>query len=143
MDTLDKRLLAALALDARTSVSTLARQLGVARTTAQARVERLERRGIIVGYSLKLGDAMRLGRIKATVLLQIEPRSNAAVVARLRRMAAVEVVHTSSGRFDMVLQIACETTEELDTTLDEIGAITGVLSSESLIHLSTKFDRAI
>jgi DNA-binding Lrp family transcriptional regulator len=59
----------------------------------------------------------------------------------LRSLPGVEVVHTTSGRFDLLVQIAARTTQELDETLDNIGAARGVKSSESLIHLSTKLDR--
>ncbi len=141
-DDLDNRILSTLSADARTSISTLARGLGIARTTAQARLERLERSGTIAGYTLKLGTIARLGRIRATVLLQVEPRSTAAVVSRLKAMPEVEVVHTSSGRFDMILELASATTTAMDQVLDIIGGIPGVRSSESLIHLSTKFNRA-
>ncbi len=143
IDETDKKILAGLSVDARTSVSTLARQLGLARTTVQARLERLERGGVIAGYTVKLGDATRLLRIRATVLLQVEPRSTAPVVNRLKSMPEVEIVHTTSGRFDMILQLASATTAEMDQVLDTIGGIQGVRSSESLIHLTTKFDRAL
>lgn len=143
MDDIDNRLLAELGQDARASVSILARRLGLARTTVQSRIEKLERTGVISGYTVKLGEGARLGRIKATVLVQFEPRSGPNVVQRLRNMPEVEVAHTSSGRFDMVLQVATRNTSQLDEILDKIGAITGVQSSESLIHLSTKIDRAI
>jgi DNA-binding Lrp family transcriptional regulator len=143
MDELDRQLISLLSVDARTSVSTLARRLSLARTTVQARLERLERNKIIAGYTLKLGAATRLGRIKATVLLQVEPRSTATVLARLRPMPEVEIAHTTSGRFDMILQLVSDTTADMDTVLDAIGGIQGVKSSESLIHLTTKFDRAL
>lgn len=143
MDDLDTRILAALSKDARVGVSTLARQMGVARTTVQARLDRLETTGVIAGYSLKLGDNARLKRIRATVLLQLEPRKSAALVTRLKALSEVEIVHTTSGRFDMVLELACGTTAALDETLDRIGAFEGVRSSESLIHLATKFDRRL
>ncbi|NOX39083.1 MAG: Lrp/AsnC family transcriptional regulator [Alphaproteobacteria bacterium] len=143
MDDLDKQIINRLSADARTSVSTLARQLKLARTTVQARLERLERKGVIAGYTLKLGQATQLHRIRATVLLQVEPRGTASVVARLRAMPEVEIVHTSSGRFDMILQLVSDTTAEMDQVLDLIGGIKGVRSSESLIHLSTKFDRVV
>lgn len=143
MDETDQKLVNALAADARASVSTLARRLGLARTTVQARIERLEDRGVIAGYTVKLGEAAQLNRIKATVLLQYDPRKGALVLQRLKTIAEVQVVHTSSGRFDMVLQLATQNTAKLDETLDVIGAIDGVRSSESLIHLSTKFDRSL
>jgi Lrp/AsnC ligand binding domain len=55
----------------------------------------------------------------------------------------VEKVFTTSGRFDFLLQVACPNTSVLDQVLDQIGAMTGVKASESLIHLSTKIDRAV
>ena len=143
MDDIDITLIRELSTDARTSISTLARRLGLARTTVQARLEKLERSGVIAGYTVKLGDATRLNRIRATVLVQFDPRTGPHVVQRLRSMPEVEVAHTASGRFDLVLKLGTPNTERLDKVLDEIGAIKGVRSSESLIHLSTKIDRAI
>lgn len=141
MDDTDRELLAQLEGNARLPVATLARRLGLARSTVQARIERLEERGIIAGYALKLGDGARGDQIRATVLLSLEPRSTPAVLARLKTLAPVEVAHTASGRFDMVLQLAARSTSELDLALDAIGEIEGVRSSESLIHLSTRIDR--
>ncbi len=143
MDETDQKLINALSTDARAPISTLARRLGLARTTVQARLERLEHRGIITGYTVKLGEEAKSGRIRATVLLQLDPRKGPLILQRLKNMPEVQVVHTSSGRFDMVLQLATRNTARLDETLDTIGGIDGVRSSESLIHLSTKFDRLL
>ncbi|MFZ5710169.1 MAG: Lrp/AsnC family transcriptional regulator [Pseudomonadota bacterium] len=143
MDDLDRSILALLGADARISVATLARRLKVARSTIQARLERLETSGIIAGYTVKLGEAARQGRIRATVLLMIEPRAQANVLSRLKSIPEVERVHTTSGRVDLLLQVAAPSTAVLDHVLDQIGEMTGVRSSESLIHLSTKLDRAV
>ncbi|WP_112309111.1 Lrp/AsnC family transcriptional regulator [Pseudogemmobacter bohemicus] len=143
MDELDRSLIGLLSADARISVATLARRLKVARSTIQARLERLENTGIIAGYTLKLGEAAREGRLRASVLVTIEPRGQAAILTRLKSIHEVEKVYTTSGRFDLLLQIACPNTQILDQVLDQIGAMTGVKSSESLIHLSTRIDRAV
>ena len=143
MDELDRSMLGLLGADARMSVATLARRLKVARSTVQARLERLEAAGVIAGYTVKLGEAARQGRIRATVLLTIEPRAQANVLSRLKSIAEVERVHTTSGRVDLLLQVSAPSTAVLDATLDQIGEMTGVKSSESLIHLSTKIDRAV
>ena len=143
MDDLDRNILGLLGADARMSVAPLARRLKVARSTIQARLERLETTGVIAGYTLKLGEAARQGRLRASVLLTIEPRALAAVLTRLKAMSEVERVFTTSGRFDLLLQIAAPNTQLLDTLLDQIGGMTGVKSSESLIHLSTRIDRAV
>lgn len=143
MDDLDRNILAQLSGDARMSVAVLARRLRVARSTVQARLERLESTGAIAGYTLRLGEAARGARIRATVLLGIEPRAQAGVLSRLKSLPQVERVHTTSGRVDLLLQLATSSTTELDETLDRIGGIEGVRSSESLIHLATKLDRAV
>lgn len=142
MDDTDRALVAALTTDARVSVATLARRLRLARSTVQARLERLERSGAIAGYTVRLGEGARPDRIRATVLLSIEPRSQTATVARLKVLAEVERVHTTSGRFDLLVLVAAGSTAALDGVLDAIGAIPGVRDTESLIHLSTKLDRA-
>ena len=58
-------------------------------------------------------------------------------------IAAIGRVHTPSGRVDLLLQVAAPSTAVLDSVLDQIGEMTGVRQSESLIHLSTKLDRAV
>ena len=143
MDELDKGILGLLSADARISVATLARRLKVARSTIQARLERLETTGIIVGYTVTLGEAARAGRLRTTVLLTIEPRAQAAILTRLKSIPEVERIHTTSGRVDLLLQLAADSTQQIDTVLDQIGEMQGVKSSESLIHLSTKVDRAV
>ncbi|OYX41901.1 MAG: AsnC family transcriptional regulator [Rhodobacterales bacterium 32-67-9] len=143
MDDLDRSILGFLGSDARISVATLARRLKVARSTIQARLERLESSGVIAGYTVKLGEAARQNRIRATVLLTIEPRAQANVLTRLKAVPEVERIHTTSGRVDFLLQVAAPSTTALDDVLDQIGEMTGVKGSESLIHLSTKLDRAV
>ena len=140
IDDTDRALLSLLSENARMPIAMLARRLGLARTTVQARLERLEESGAIAGYTLRLGDVAR-PRIRATALLSIELRSGPSVLQKLKTLPAVETVHTSSGRVDLVVELAAESTSELDETLDRIGETRGVRSSESLIHLATKLDR--
>ncbi len=139
-DETDLQLLALLRDNARRPVADLARALGLARTTVQARIERLENTGVIQGYTLRSSAAMR-PPLQATVLISIEPRAGPDVLARLRSLSGVEVVHTTSGRFDLLAQVVAQTTADLDQTIDRIGDARGVKSSESLIHLATKLDR--
>ncbi|MBV7410431.1 Lrp/AsnC family transcriptional regulator [Maritimibacter sp. DP1N21-5] len=141
MDDIDRKILQLLAEDARTPVATLARKTGLARSTAQARLDRMEANGTIAGYALRLGDATRAGQIRATVLLMLEPRATPAVLAKLERMLVIEAAHTVSGRADMILTLGAPTTAHIDEALDLIGTIEGVKGSETLIHLSTKIDR--
>lgn len=140
IDETDRALLNLLAENARMPVATLARRLGLARTTVQARLDKLETNGTIAGYTLKLGAAHRAS-LRATVLLSIEAAASAKILARLKSQPQVDTVHTASGRFDLVVTLSADTTEALDAVLDRICETSGVRSSESLIHLTTKLDR--
>lgn len=140
IDNLDHALLALLQENARMPVAVLARRLGLARTTVQARLDRLEDSGTIAGYTVRVTDAFR-APLRATALVSIEPRSAPTVLARLESLPGVRTVHTTSGRFDLIVGLEAATTEDLDDTLDRIGEAKGVRGSESLIHLSTKIDR--
>jgi DNA-binding Lrp family transcriptional regulator len=140
IDETDRALIALLQENARLPVATLARKLGLARTTVQARLDRLETSGVIQGYALRLNESLR-APLRATVLVSIEPRTGPTVLARLKSLPQVQRVHTTSGRWDLIVTVEARTTEGLDETLDRIGEAKGIKSSESLIHLSTKMDR--
>ena len=143
LDETDRALLRLLKRDARMATAELARRIGASRTTVQARLERLERRGTIAGYTVVTGEGVDSGAIRATVLAQIEPRATPALVAALNRMAEVETVVTTAGRFDMIVGLAAPTTAALDAALDRIGLLDGVRALESLIHLTLRIDRRI
>nr|WP_227258004.1 Lrp/AsnC family transcriptional regulator [Kangsaoukella pontilimi] len=141
IDETDRDILRCLRENARTPVAAIAKRLDLARSTVQSRLERLESSGAIEGYTVRVSSAVRARPIRASALLEIEPRKLVAVMARLRQIDSIESVHTTSGRIDLLVTIAARTTEELDKALDTIGEIDGVTDSESLIHLTTKLDR--
>lgn len=142
LDETDRALLGLLARNARTPATELARRLGVARTTVQARIERLERLGAILGYTIRAGEGAAR-TIRAYVLIQVEPRSAPAVSAALARMPEVESLHTTSGRFDIAAQVGAEDTTRLDAALDRIAMVEGVRGMETLVQLATKVDRRV
>jgi DNA-binding Lrp family transcriptional regulator len=141
MDDLDQHLLARLRENARAPVAELARALGLSRTTVQSRLARLERSGVIVGYSVKLSDAEAARQIQAYVMLTVEPKQTAAVTSALRRLPGVRALQSVSGPFDMIATIEAPSVSEMDALIDEIGAMKGVERTNSSIVLSTKFDR--
>jgi DNA-binding Lrp family transcriptional regulator len=137
----DRALISLLREDARASVADLARKLGVSRTTAQSRLERLERNGVIAGYAVKLGDSYERGLVRAHVLVTVEPKLAARVVAELGAIPEVRTVHSVSGSFDMIVIVEAPSIEELDLLLDRLGALEGVDRTMSSIILSTRIDR--
>lgn len=137
----DRELLALLSENARMPVATIARRLGLSRTTVQARLERLEREGVVAGYSLKLSEAYQSGLVRAHVLITIAPKSLAAVSAELAAIREVTTLHSVSGTFDLIAIIAAPSIAELDRLIDRIGEISGVERTLSSIILSTRISR--
>ena len=137
----DEQLIALLRLNAREPIASLARKLGLSRTTVQDRLRRLEQSGIIAGYAVKLGAEVRRGGIRAYVEVSTESRRTADVMRALLRLHRIDTLHTVSGKFDFVALMRAGSAEELDRLLDQIGAIPGVTRTESAVILSTKLDR--
>lgn len=137
----DKQLIALLKLDARESTASLARKLGLSRTTVQDRLKKLERDGTIEGYTLRLRSDTEAKGVKAFVIVEVEPRRIAEVITRLKKIPEIETLYSVSGKFDLIAMLRAESAEDLDEVLDRIGETTGVEETESAIILSTKVDR--
>jgi len=137
----DHRLLAALKQDARKSISELARELDLSRTTVQKRLARLESTGIITGYHAKLGEGYKADTLQAYVNLVVQPRHSAGVARVLEEMTEVEALYTVSGKIDLVAIMRVNSPTDMDRALDRIGAIQGIEDTESAMVLATKFDR--
>jgi DNA-binding Lrp family transcriptional regulator len=137
----DRQLLAILSDNARTPVASIARALGLSRTTVQARIERLERDGVIAGYGLRLTDAYESGLVKAHVSITIAPKSLSRVSAELSAIREVKTLHSVSGNFDLIAVISATSISELDDLIDRIGQIAGVERTLSSIILSTRIQR--
>ena len=141
MDDLDEHLLARLRENARAPVAELARALGLSRTTIQSRLAKLERTGVIAGYSVKLSEAREAAQVHAFIMLTVEPKQAAAVTQTLKRLPGVRTLQSVSGPFDMIAAVEAPTVHDMDALIDEIGAVRGVERTNSSIVLSTKFDR--
>lgn len=141
MDDLDEHLLARLRENARAPVAELARALGLSRTTVQSRLARLERTGVIAGYSVKLAENWQAAQVHAYVMITVEPKQAAAVTSALKRLAGVRTLQSVSGPYDLIAVVETGGVREMDALIDEIGAVKGVERTNSAIVLSTKFDR--
>ena len=139
----DRQLIALLAANARTPIATLAKTLGLSRTTVQVRLKRLEEAGVVEGYGLRLSDSYLADQVRAHVLITIAPKSIGTVCAALERMTAVAALHSVSGSFDLIAILATTSIKDLDQRIDDIGAIEGVERTLSSIILSTRFSRQL
>lgn len=140
-DAIDKLLLARLREDGRASTAQLARLVGRSRSSVQSRMERLERDGVIEGYTVRLGPAAASNAVRAHVTIKVGPKEARAVTAALAAIAQVRILHSVSGDVDLIAIAATATVAEMDQVIDRIGALAGVERTTSSIILSTKFER--
>ena len=141
MDQTDRELLGHLSENARASTSELARRLGLSRSTVQDRINRLEAKGIITGYTVRINPEVSQRQIRTHVMISVAPKEATAVGAALRKMRAVTSLYAIAGEYDLIAILTAETTEEIDAAIDAIGLIDGVGRTKSSIVLSTKFQR--
>jgi DNA-binding Lrp family transcriptional regulator len=137
----DQQLLSILRENARASTAEIARRLRLSRSTVQSRIERLERDGVIAGYTVRVNDAAERGHLRAHIMITVLPKQMAAVVEALRAMPEVRGLHSVSGAFDLVAMGVVPTVSEMDELTDRIGALDGVGRTTSSIILSAKFER--
>ncbi len=141
LDATDIALLALLRDDARAPTAELARKLGLSRTTVQSRMEKLQRRQVIVGYTVVVPDALEADLVRAHVLITLAPKRSGAIEVALRKIAEVRVLHSVSGPFDLIAVVAAASIGELDALIDRIGGLDGVERTTSAIVLSTRIQR--
>lgn len=138
MDDTDHQLLALLRDNARISVIALAKKLHVSRGTVQNRITKLENRGIIVGYTVRLKPEAELHRIRAWMNIAVEGNNAESVLRALRGEPNVHTLHTTNGRWDVIAEIRADNLEDFNTVLSRIRLIPGIANSETSILLSTQ-----
>jgi DNA-binding Lrp family transcriptional regulator len=137
MDDLDNRLVTLLRHNGRRSISDLAVDLGVSRATVRARMERLERSGAILGYTVILRADAFDQRVRGIMMVEVEGHAADRVIRALGGFPEVSAIHTTNGRWDLVVELAAETLTDFDTMLRRIRLIPGITNSETSLLLAT------
>jgi DNA-binding Lrp family transcriptional regulator len=137
MDDLDHRLVALLRIDARTPIATLAKTLKVSRGTVQNRIDRMIRDGDIAGFTVRARRPADDQGVRAIMAVAIEGERSAAVVKALRGLPEVDAIHTTNGRWDLVVELSVASLPAFSAALDAIRQIDGIASTETSLLLST------
>ncbi len=140
MDKTDERLIAALRHDARASLSDLAMQLELSRTTVRTRIERLQSRGDILGFTVVLKEDVLRDPVRGLMMIGIEGRGASRITRQLQGLPEVRAVHATNGRWDLIVELGTETLETLDEALAKVRMFDGVVTSETNLLLATKKD---
>ena len=138
VDELDARLVGLLTAEPRVGVLEASRRLRVARGTVQARLDRLQARGVITGYGPDIDPAALGYGVTAFVTLEIRQAGGQDRVAEgLTSIAEVLEVHTITGAGDMLCRVVARTNADLQRVIDAIVDATGVVRASTVIALDT------
>ena len=137
IDKLDARLVELLAAEPRVGVLETSRRLGVARGTVQARLDRLQARGVITGYGPDIDPAAIGYGVTAFVTLEIrQAGGHDPVAGRLALIAEVLEAHTITGAGDVLCRVVARDNADLQRVIDAIVEVPGVVRTSTVIALA-------
>jgi DNA-binding Lrp family transcriptional regulator len=137
MDAVDQRLISILRHDGRRSISDLAHELGVSRGTVRARLEKLEAGAAIIGYTVVLRADAVSPPVRGLTMVEVEGRMLDRVIDSLVGFAEVGAVHTTNGRWDLVVELSAQSLADLDAVLRRLRLVQGITASETTLLLAT------
>lgn len=138
LDEVDERLIATLASLPRAGMLQIAREVGVARNTAQARFDRLLAAGVITGFGPDL-DLRRLGyAVSAFVSLEIAQGSGPAVDEHLAGIAEVVEAYMTTGPSDLLCRVVARDNDHLGQVISRILEVPGITRTTTSLILATR-----
>ena len=139
MDQIDRNLIELFAAQPRIGVLEASRRLGIARGTVQARLDKLQQRGVIAGWGPVL-DPAALG-YPVTAFLTLEIRQGAghdAVAGTLATIPEVLEAHTITGAGDMWARVVARSNADLQRVIDRVLTDPHIVRSSTVIALATQ-----
>ena len=137
MNETDSKILGLLRENARISITEIAERIRNSRATVQKRIEYMETTGIITGYTVRIKPNVERNQIQAWMNIMVEGNKAQAVIAELRIDPAVQQLHTTIGKWDLLVEIHSDSLQNFDVILGRIRKISGIYNTETSLLLST------
>ena len=136
LDKLDHDLIALLRKDARTPAAMLAKQLKASRSTVQNRIVRLQRAGVLLGFTVRLASEQAGHPVRAITQIEVRGGAGDKVIAALKRLPEVVSVYSTNGRWDLVAEVRVADLAGFDHALRQMRDIDGIAASETSLLLA-------
>jgi DNA-binding Lrp family transcriptional regulator len=139
MDQIDRNLIELFAAEPRIGVLEASRRLGIARGTVQARLDKLQARGVIAGWGPQLDPAALGYPVTAFLTLEIRQGAGHETVARtLATIPEVLEAHTITGAGDMWARVVAGSNADLQRVIDRVLTDPHIVRSSTVIALATQ-----
>jgi Lrp/AsnC family leucine-responsive transcriptional regulator len=137
-DEIDLQILNILQDKARIPNAEVARQVGMAPSAVLERIRKLEERGIIEGYEVRLNPRAFGQSLAVFVQVQADRAGNGRLAGDLAAITGVQEVHQVAGEDGYLVKIRVADTEALGRILrDEFMAVPGVRTTRTQVVLAT------
>lgn len=141
LDDLDARILALFTAQPQIGVLGASRELGVARGTVQARLDRLVSRGVIRSWAPQLDPAAMGYPVSAFCTLEIrQGRGHSPVVEHLSTIPEVLEAHTITGSGDLLIRVVARDNADLQRVIDAVVDDRHVTRASTVISLATRIE---
>ena len=131
IDEIDRKILARLKIDGRSSVTTLASILGLARGTVQSHLTRLIDSRTIKRFTIEMNEVDIDEMVRAVMMIEVRGNTANSVQKALKRMPEVTSLHRTCGVWDLVIELETTSLYDFDGVLARIRELTGVSNSET------------
>ncbi|GAL12080.1 transcriptional regulator AsnC family [Vibrio astriarenae] len=123
LDKLDRRIVSALLINGRESIANISRNVGLSRTAVAERMTRLEKQGVITGYTAKLGNAEDNNTASCYLLIQCGRGTKNRVAEELQQIPEIKNISIVGGSYDLIVMVESASLHSLHLVTDEIESI--------------------
>jgi DNA-binding Lrp family transcriptional regulator len=142
IDDIDRRIVALLRENARRSFKDVGERVNLSAPAVKRRVDRLEREGVILGYTAVVDNHAFGWHAEAFVDLFCEGRMPGEAIKRaVEGEPGVVSLHTVAGEASALLHVMAEDTKDLESALERIRSTDGISRTVTEVVLSTLFQR--
>ncbi|AUC06552.1 Lrp/AsnC family transcriptional regulator [Acinetobacter variabilis] len=137
MNEIDSKILGLLRENSRISITEIAQKTRTSRATVQKRIEYMETTGIITGYTVRIKPNASPNKVQAWMSIMVEGNKATSVIKELRLNPAIQTLHTTNGKWDLLVEIQADSLINFDLILGQVRNIAGIYNTETSILLST------
>jgi Lrp/AsnC family transcriptional regulator of lysine biosynthesis len=130
LDEKDQKILEILKLDARVTNNAIAQQLNLSEGAIRNRIKHLVKTGVIRRFTIDTGSE----RAEAIVLIKTETKGSKEILKRIRKHATR--FFETAGEYDVAALITAENIQGINSTVDKLRSVSGVLSTTTLLKIA-------
>ncbi|MGR5286363.1 Lrp/AsnC family transcriptional regulator [Vibrio maritimus] len=141
LDKLDRKILSSLLSNGRESIANLSRNIGLSRTAVAERINRLEKTGIIKGYTAQIRVENEGRTASSYLLISCEKGKKNDVTNALREIPEVRLTSVVGGTFDIIALIEAPDLHSIHHLCNEIESLTGIQALNNTVVLHQPINR--